>query len=46
MTALQIVGLALVAAGVAALFLAWQWVLVVAGAVLIVVPELVERRSR
>lgn len=43
---LQVVGVALVAAGVAALFLAWPWVLVVVGAVLLVVPELVERRAR
>lgn len=43
---LQVVGVALLAAGVTALILAWPWALVVAGVVLLVVPELVERRAR
>lgn len=46
MTYLQVFGLALLAAGVVLLLVAWPWALVAAGAVLVAVPELVEGRRR
>lgn len=46
MTYLQVLGLALLVAGVVVLFVAWPWALIAAGCVLAVVPELVGRRSR
>ena len=44
MTALQIVGLALIVAAVVLLLAAWPWAVLAAGIVLAVVPELVGRR--
>lgn len=44
MTVVQVVGLALLVAGVVCLLVAWPWALVAAGVVLVVVPELVGRR--